>query len=328
MTEPRIDIDAAFTIEEGLPRPQWDVLATWVESRVSPDAHADTWTDISRQWMEKLASALGRDYQVEESDICLMLMPVRKQPLAPLLGFVELCREGLLATLPGIVEFQTPGKQVILILRDENHYYQYLSAYYPEGRHGGSGGMQIRQGFPHVVVRGTNIDFLKPILAHELTHAALQHRNMPLWLEESLTQRAEKEIAGRNLSGINEKGARLQRRYWRRFGLRPFWTGAGFHAPGKVAGLNYQLAIILFELMAEACRPRWLGLSRHRQQGMFAFLRDATAADAGEAAALQHLGHSLGDLAGQFLGPGDWSPRIADDPIFTARDDAPPARLA
>jgi hypothetical protein len=50
-------------------------------------------------------------------------------------------------------------------------------------------------------------------------------------------------------------------------------------------------------------------LGDHRDR-LPAFLRAATEADFGAAAAERHLGMTLGELAGQFLGPGDWEPTL------------------
>lgn len=323
MAEARIEIAPALTVEEGLPRPQWDVLAGWVTSRVPPEQHTSAWTDISRQWLSALGAALSSPYDIEESETCLLLAPRQERALAPLLKFVERCREGLQAGLPGIVDFQTPGKQVILVLKNQAAYYQYISAYYPEGRYGGSGGITVRQGFQHVVAWGTNIDFLVTILAHELTHAALSHRSMPQWLEEGLAQHFEHEIAGRPRLHVDDRTGRRHRRYWGRFGLEQFWGGKGFHRAGKIQGLSYQLAEIVVRLMLDDCRPRWLGFGRNRQRALFGFLHDADAADAGESAHTRHFGCSLATRPAQFLGPGDWTPRMTGQDIFTSADDSP-----
>lgn len=322
MAESRIDIRDAFTHEEGLPRPQWDILSSWVEARVPAPEQGEAWSDICRQWLETLAETLGPEYDVEESNACLMLRPEAKAPLTPLLGFLGRCHEELLADLPGVARFENPGKHVVLLLQDREQYYQYVSAFYSEGRYGGSGGITVREGFPHVVAWGTNIDYLANTLAHEMTHLALTGRTMPQWLEEGLAQRSEQRIAGRQPIHVNERTGRQHRQYWKKHGLVEFWSGAGFHKPGKVQALSYQLAEIVMRILQEECRPRWFGLSRGRHQAMLAFLAAAKADDAGEAAAREHLGHSLADLLSQFLGEGEWTPRLSDDDRFEAPDPA------
>src|SRR5262245_59972348 len=97
----RLDISDSFTWEEGLPRPQWDLLANWVKTRVDPYDQPAAWTDIARQWLEKLRPALGRDYQLEESDSFLALVPQPEPRADLLLRFAEKCRQALLVVLPG-----------------------------------------------------------------------------------------------------------------------------------------------------------------------------------------------------------------------------------
>ncbi len=43
--------------------------------------------------------------------------------------------------------------------------------------------------------------------------------------------------------------------------------------------------------------------------GLSEFVQHADYADAGEQAAEKYLGKTLGELAGIFLGPGDWMPK-------------------
>ena len=73
--------------------------------------------------------------------------------------------------------------------------------------------------------------------------------------------------------------------------------------------MSYQLAEVLMRLLVADHRPRWFGLSRERQRRFFAFLQEADRTDCGEAAAQEHLGFGLEQLANQFLGPGDWAPQ-------------------
>lgn len=44
---------------------------------------------------------------------------------------------------------------------------------------------------------------------------------------------------------------------------------------------------------------------------LIGFITTANFRDAGESAALDQLGFSLGDIAGEFLGPGEWTPAPA-----------------
>lgn len=131
---------------------------------------------------------------------------------------------------------------------------------------------------------------------------------MPQWLEEGLAQMFEHDMTGRQLLELDAESAGRHRRHWGAHGLDEFWSGEGFSRPGEVQELSYQLAEVLVRLLAEEARPRWFGWVREPRRRFLAFLRGAAAADCGEAACREHLGHGLADLAAKFLGPGSWSP--------------------
>jgi hypothetical protein len=142
-----VDISGFLVWEEGLPRLRWELVEECIESRFAADDRAEAWTDIVRQWLAELAAAIDKeDYEVIESDRFLGLDSSRDAVGRPLLRFAEDCVQALIATLPGIADFQTPGKQLIIVPRTSEVYYSYIAPYYPEGEFGGSGGIQIREG--------------------------------------------------------------------------------------------------------------------------------------------------------------------------------------
>jgi hypothetical protein len=312
MPTERIDISDALTWKEDLPRPRWDLLTTWVASRIEPDDRPVVWTDLTRQWLEKLAPAMNQGHRLFESENFLLLAPLGETAAADLLRFAERCRRDLLATWPGVTAFAHAGKETVITVRDVETYYTYLSVFYPEGRYGGSGGAHIRDGRPHVVLRGANIDLLASPLAHELTHSALRDRSLPLWVEEGMTQDFERKAAGRQPFLIDAEAARRHKRYWKKNGLDLFWSGKGFHQPDKGQELSYQLADVFHLLLVQDHRPRWFGFDQEPRRRLLAFLREAKETDAGAAAARTQLELDLGGLAARFLGPGRWSPHRGD----------------
>jgi hypothetical protein len=206
-----------------------------------------------------------------------------------------------------VTDFGELGKQVVMVLRNQDDYYRYISLYFPEGEHGGSAGVHIREGYPHVALHGKQMWALENTLAHELTHVSLHHLSMPQWLEEGLAQMFEHDMTGRSLLEVDAEMAGRHKQYWGKHGLCPFWRGEGFSRPGKVQELSYQLAEILVRLLVAESRPRWFGWVREPQRRFFAFLGGANVSDCGEAACREHLGFGLSDLAVKFLGPGSWS---------------------
>ena len=310
MSGKELDISGSLTWEEGLPRPQWDLIETWVASRCEPDSRQDAWVSAARQWLAELGQALGGGYEPVEYDHFLALTPQADATGRPLLQFAEQCRAALLSVLEGVADFEGRGKQVVVALRNRDDYYRYISLYFPEGKHGGSAGIHIREGYPHVALHGKQLSLLENTLAHELTHVSLHHLAMPQWLEEGLAQMVEHDMTGRSLLVVNTEMAGRHKRYWGKHGLDEFWGGRGFARPGKVQELSYQLAEILVRLLIEEARPRWFGWVREPQRRFFAFLRGASVSDCGEGASTQHLGFGLSDLAARFLGPGSWSPSL------------------
>jgi hypothetical protein len=296
--------------EEGLPRPQWSLIESWIDSQCAPDSRADAWDAATRQWLAELGPAFGRDYQAAESDHFLALAPQGNLAGALLLDFAERCREVLLSVLAGVAHFEVPGKQVIVALRTADDYYRYIALYFPEGEHGASAGVHIREGYPHVALHGQQRGMLENAVAHELTHASLHHLAMPQWLEEGLAQMFEHDMTGRSLLVLDGEMASRHKRYWGKHGLDAFWRGEGFSRPGRVQELSYQLAEILIRILVAEARPRWFGLVRDPQRRSLAFLQQAEAWDCGEAACREHLQFRLDDLAARFLGSGSWSPSL------------------
>jgi hypothetical protein len=310
MPTDRIDISELFLWEEGLPRPQWDLIQAWVTNRIDPDAEdetAEVWRGIAQHWLEKLCESFGEDYRVAYSDHFLLLAPRPEPRHELLLDFAEQCRQSLLAVLSGVAAFRVPGPQVVIVLKNPEMYYQYLSVYDPEGHHGASAGAHIRDGYKHVALCGRDLALLENTLAHELTHASLAHLTLPPWIEEGLAQMFEHDMTRRSQLQVNAEMARAHNRFWAKRGLDMFWRGEGFSRPDKGQRLSYELAEILLRLLCEDYRPRWFGFNRGGQRRLLAFLREADAIDCGEAAATENLGIGLSDLAAKFLGPGDWS---------------------
>jgi len=304
-----LDIPGSLAWEDGLPRPRWDAIRTWAETRCEPEERRDALAGVVRRWLAELAAALGGGYEIVESG-CFLVMASMEDALASrLLSVAHRCRAFLRSILGGIADFDSFGKTAVLALKSRGECYRYVSLYDAEGEYGGSRGMHIRGGYPHVALHGRSMGELENTLLHELTHAGLHHLSMPQWLEEGLAQLAERDLAAlspwdRRQLQVDEEMALRHRRYWRERGLQAFWSGDGFSAPDRLQQLSYELAEILVRLLVEDSRPRWFGRARGPQRRFVAFVRAARASDGGEAASREHLGFSLGDLAARFLGPG------------------------
>lgn len=289
------DIEPYLDWEDGLPRPNWDLI----DATTSNDEKSlhEFWTNAARHWLQILRDSLDDKYSITESPNFLCLESV--ETLAP---FAEHCRSAIGRRLNGVAEFPGYGKQVVIAFRKQREYYRYVSLYTPEGEQGASAGMHIREGYGHVVLVGPEKWGREAILAHEMTHVALQHLGMPLWVEEGLTQMMEHDLTGRNLLEMTSEKANRHKRLWLESGLEEFWSGDGFHRMGEVQELSYQLAEILMRLLLEEHRPRWFGWSRSAERKLIEFLRTARQEDSGAEASRLHLGRELKDIAAMFLG--------------------------
>lgn len=289
------DIEPFLNWRDGLPWPEWD----WIDLKFKPeseDRQHEFWMGVVRQWLVSLRDSHA-GYTITESPRFLLLEAETR-----LAGFAEHCRSSIASRLPGVAEFPGPGPHVVLQFRDQDDYYRYVSRFTPEGEQGSSGGMQIREGYTHIAINGNVNGHAENTLAHEMTHLALQHLDMPQWIEEGLAQMMEHDLTGRQLLLVNQEMADRHKRHWGRNGLDQFWSGEGFYHMGRVQELSYQLAEILMRLLIEEHRPRWFGLSKSSQAKLAAFLREARREDAGAEACLRHLGRELNQVAALFLG--------------------------
>jgi hypothetical protein len=291
----------AFAFEDGLPRPRWDRIEAWATAH-EPAARRDAWVAAVRHWLAALGDALGGGYGVVESGRFLVFAPESHGYCDQLLRCAGRCRIVLTSLLGDVAAFDDARKELIVALRSRSEYYSYICFYDPDGEHGESGGVHIREGHAHVALHGIHMQERERVLAHELTHVALHHLRMPQWIEEGLAQLAERSVTGREPLDVDEALALAHKRHWSEHGLEPFWRGDGFSAPDRLQQRCYELAGILVRLLVEDARPRWFG-GEERRARFLGFLRAARDADGGEAAAREHLGIGLGDLAGRFLGP-------------------------
>lgn len=307
MSNGESEFETLFDHGGPLPRPNWDLIFPWLERQPDDETRYECCTEISRRWLASLAADIDPLYQVAESDDFLIVGPQTRVTNTALLRTAQHCRTRLLDLLPGVAGFSAPSKEVIVVFYGPELYYSHVSEYYPEGDFGGSSGMHIRGDWPHIVMLDADAPTIHQTLAHELTHAALSHLRLPQWIEEGLAQIAEHDVTGEGAL-FDVRRVRKQKDYWRTHGLDNFWAGEAFHSPDESQEFGYQLAEILVRLLLEDFRPRWFGFDHRPLDSLMAFLTSARRDDAGQAAAQENLGMTLGQLAARSLGPGNWEP--------------------
>jgi len=287
--------------ETDLPVPDWDRAAEWMQLYVDEADQHRVWTELALQWLDLMNERFENRYQILETPHFLLFGFPEEIRLQSLGRFAEGCRRDLLRSLPGMAKFTAPGKTPILIFSGNDSYYAHVSDYHADGEYGGSSGMHFPSRYDHIaLLKLYNLD-LFPSLAHELTHVSLSHLELPLWLEEGLTQLFEHDLGNKPFA-LDPKEVSEQKIYWRQEGLEQFWSGIGFSSPGDVQKYSYQLAEILLRLLLTDYQPRWFGFDKSPQQALINFLLHAKRDDAGEAAAREYLGLSLANIAAKSLG--------------------------
>lgn len=287
-----------FPAPDGLCRPDWEALGDWVEGQ--PEERWDAlYTALARHWVEELARQFGGRRAVHASREFLLLTPLPDGRARLLLDFAERARKEILRTLEAAADDAGYGPHVLIHLPRQHDYYRYVSHFHPDGEWPQSGGMHIRSGYHHMVLAADDQTNLECTVAHELTHAVLEHLDLPLWLEEGLTQTMERRLSRYSPPFTRDDAEKLVD-CWRTLGLAPFWSGLSWQIPGDPNECSYRLALLLTDSL----------LGRHAGRAFQDFVLEADPADAGEAASRRHLGRGLGDQVADLLGPGNWAPPV------------------
>ena len=74
-----------------------------------------------------------------------------------------------------------------------------------------------------------NLAVIEPVIAHEMTHAALAHLKLPKWLDEGIAVNTEHRIS--TVTVHREHAMELiakHRDFWNPEKMQEFWTGESF----------------------------------------------------------------------------------------------------
>lgn len=303
------DILDSIPVLDGFPRPDWAKVWGWLEKHCAEDEKEETCSEFARQWLEAVKAVAGDGYAVFESEHFLILTSGGRDHALNLARVGERAFKQMVEGLPGIAGKSRYGKFVCLTFRDLDTYYEYISHFYPEGEFGASGGVYLSQGYAHFVMNHAEHSYLEVTLVHELTHACLSDCHLPLWLEEGVTQTMEEAILGYSHFTLSREHVERHQEYWGKNGLRCFWWGQSFHRADEGMELSYDLAQVLTRNLLSRGRDDFLRL-----------LKRADPLDCGDSATRAIYGFGIGDLAGHFLGEGDWdwAPVEASDFYYRA----------
>jgi hypothetical protein len=303
------DLQQHLESVNGVPLLDWEAVQAAVEAEGA--AGSDARAALVRAWLLHLRDAVGPHCTLVETRHAIVLSSLDTVTQQALLQYVASTRERVLRVLDGLADLPAGQKSVVLVLDDEESYYHYVATYYPDaGEFAFSSGMFISAGCPHFVVKLGELQALEPVIAHELTHSALAHLALPLWVDEGLAVNTEHRLTGSRptlWTAQELHGKHIA--FWDQQRIQEFWSGESFQRTDDGNLLSYDLASILVREMSRD----WPAFVR--------FARDARRDDAGHAAAVRHLGIDLGQavcvLFDKAAGPG-WLPASPAAPAALA----------
>lgn len=313
---PAETVSQTLVVEQGFHRADWAKVHSWIETHVEPLERGEAGSEAAMHWVCHLRDDLGAGYYVLQSKTTILLADLPMATGRWLLNYAGQAAVTIRRQLREVAWGGASGKDVVLVFREDDDYYQYLAYHSKDGVQPQSGGVCIHTGYTHIAIPWREELDAANAVVHELTHDCLAHLALPLWLNEGVAVSLQKAIAPPTKSiGQSDQdalfGAAIDWRppimwdelaerhfaFWTEENIQDFWAGTSFHEPGDSNELSYSLAEVFVKLLSE------------RGVGFHPFLQQARPEDGGQSAALQVLDADLGEIAGTFLGKGNWRPR-------------------
>jgi hypothetical protein len=286
---------------DGFPMLDWAAASEWVKGFDGAEQKLDAWDACERGWLLHLRDALGKGYRLDETGGALLLSSLEPKLAKHTLDFMERTLKRITHVLEGIAESSPLGKDILVVFDDHDTYYRYAAQFDPErGEFAFSSGMHIDRGCSYFITRKDDLRAIEPVIAHEMTHACVQHLPLPLWLNEGLAVNTEQRLVdpGRPLHTPQEMHTK-HLAYWDEASIQDFWSGDSYRRTDDGNMLSYDLG----RVMVEHLSGDW---ARFR-----AFVLDARSEDAGAASSRKHLDIELGVMVAAMLEKDegtDWAP--------------------
>ena len=289
-------------VHEGFCHPDWEGVATVLESHYPESQWSEVWTAAGRIWLEHLRGELGPSYQLHESPHFFVLTEAEPSVTRDVCTFCESSLQRIQKTFRGLGCDSWYGKFVVIFFAQVDDYYRYILHFYPDGDHPMNGGVCLdSHGYQHIAVPTPNYSSYRTTLVHELTHAYLSRLHQPVWLNEALALRMEISICGTTISPLDRELRDRHLAHWNPTTIQEFWSGASWQIPGESSELSYSLALLLWQTIeTEIATP---------PAALLLFLGTAHHDNAGDDACQIYLELGLAELVEDFLGPGDWEPK-------------------
>ncbi|WP_374563837.1 hypothetical protein [Ideonella sp.] len=297
-------LDTCLRDANGWPVFDWGVVGDWLAGFSDEAQRERARVECQRAWLMHLRDALGPYATLHETDDAFVLSTLDPGMAKATSDFVARSSHRIAKVLGPLAAPRTGHKSILVVFDDEADYYPYTAAYdASEGESAFSGGMFIDAGCPHFVTCRADLSRIEPVIVHELTHAALSHLKLPLWLDEGIAVNTEHRLTGMQRSEHTpQQMHRLHQGFWGEAEIQQFWSGESFRRPDDGNKLSYDLARIIVEQLGKD----WAAFSD--------FVVRAERSDAGAEAARYTMDIDLGALVCALLerAPSDaWSPRMA-----------------
>ena len=286
----RSEIASFLSVHQGLPQLDWGAAEAWIERKATrPGACESLKRAVAAAWLDELRDALTDDHRRWRN--------VRVEGLAPLEGNnSQRVARGTDGAIKVIEKALRPIRGddpippfAVVALNSSDNYYSFISHFYPEeGEWGTSGGVYINDGadsFP-IIALPTNLQWaLEQTVAHELTHHSLRGAELPIWVEEGLTQMMEERVTGVSNFRLDREMLSRQRDRWLDGDLESYLSGASF---SSAEDDTQELAYHLSQLVVR-------GLLSREPDRFFEFARACRKTSWNEAA-LEHIGQTPEEL--------------------------------
>jgi hypothetical protein len=299
--------DLLFAELDGFPRVSGESAAAWLENEVPAADRPAAIYALSRRWLNRLIPAMGVPHAISESTNFLLLSVPDVEQIKRTLRFLEEARGRVLKSLASARPPHDRPKHVVVAFGERDDYDAFTAALAPDHERdvADTGGMFVSLGVPHIVVPPSDPATMHAPLVHELVHDCLSHLRQPLWLNEGLTQMLEFDIVSWRPFELDRDKMEKHAHHWTAGSIQDYWNGRSFFLPGDPQKLSYNLSVVLVRKILTEFAPG--------RESFWEFVRLAKPEDAGDAALREHIGLSLAELVGEFLGPGEWAPRASPD---------------
>jgi hypothetical protein len=295
-------VEMTWLADKSRPIPDWEAIAGQERPEWGDQEKDVFWTSAAAAWLTRLAEDLGQEYRVSESSEFVLMSALPDRPAKVFLTSCETSRKRILRFLEGIASDRVGwGKHVVIVLEDQDDYYDYISNFHGEGgEYAMSSGVFIHAGYGHFVVWSGDMRVAESVIAHELTHCLVSHLPIPAWLNEGMAVNIERRIFPYLAHPDMQEHAPAEMQakheaFWSEETIQDFWSGELFLRAGEGNMLAYDLATKITSLAAK---------------DYDAFREFACQADCGDGglSGQELLGYPLAHLVEAVLGPGTWAP--------------------